>query len=680
MHHAPAHAQSTEHAAARSAASRGARASPHPVVLRRKEGQCACGGTCPRCAAGDHEHQPVTNSGAVTPLVVGEPNDEYEREADWMASAVMGAGASATPPSAPPSLRRRLSRSARTADGAPGVAPPIVHDVLRSDGAALDPATRLEMESRFDADFSAVRIHWDARAAESATAVNAVAYTVGRDVVFASGQYAPHSDDGRRLLAHELAHVVQQGGAPTRVADKPRSRARAGRVARTPNVAPRVQRTTLFCTSLLNATEGTRVGGIAAHQAIADEFQRELGQAARPLRGAIPGATFAHYRTPCGDDAVPSTRERSPEIGGPGSVGRPDLVYRHGGKLEIGEIKPAAHTCIPEGEQQVSNYVEQANRDDSEQTDWRRRHGIDDNGVIPMAAGRSTFDHVDVGGTRVSVSWCGSGGVLVYKALRADDTDTITCGLSGEALDRGLDRLLEPAQAGVNQYLNEHLDAVLDRAIARMTIRQSLMVLYRAAKSQLLHAIEAHVGLAGLALARGLSDEQAVDMLARYIEQQFGPKVEAMLRSIAHHVKALLIQRIRDTIQRSLRTLLQEAYAALCAGAAAGAAFLTSQLIEQLLKELRRRTRDLILGAALAVARQIVREMMVALAEAVGEALLIAAAALAVIFALPEIIGALSLGALWEAIGAVVTAAGVALVEAWEGVVTLGGLAAGFAR
>ena len=88
--------------------------------------------------------------------------------------------------------------------------PPMVHDVLRSPGQPLDGPTRAYMEPQFGHDFSRVRVHTDARAAESARAVNALAYTVGRDVVFGNGQYAPAAGAGRRLLAHELTHVVQQ--------------------------------------------------------------------------------------------------------------------------------------------------------------------------------------------------------------------------------------------------------------------------------------------------------------------------------------------------------------------------------------------------------------------------------------------------------------------------------------
>jgi len=99
------------------------------------------------------------------------------------------------------------------APGGPRLAPPMVAEVVRSPGQPIDPATRAWMERSFGFDFSAVRLHADPRAAESARQVNAQDYTVGRDVVFAAGQLNPASAEGRRLLAHELAHVVQQGAA-----------------------------------------------------------------------------------------------------------------------------------------------------------------------------------------------------------------------------------------------------------------------------------------------------------------------------------------------------------------------------------------------------------------------------------------------------------------------------------
>lgn len=104
------------------------------------------------------------------------------------------------PTSSTPAVRR---------SAAAGV-PAIVHEVLRTPGQPLEPATRASMEPHFGHDFGAVRVHTDARAAESARAVDALAYTVGRNVVFGAGQYAPTSSAGQRLLAHELTHVVQQ--------------------------------------------------------------------------------------------------------------------------------------------------------------------------------------------------------------------------------------------------------------------------------------------------------------------------------------------------------------------------------------------------------------------------------------------------------------------------------------
>lgn len=89
--------------------------------------------------------------------------------------------------------------------------PPLVSQVLRSAGQPLDAETRAFMERRFGHDFSRVRVYTDGTAAKSAQSVNALAYTVGQSVVFDAGQYSPRTNEGRRLIAHELAHTLQQG-------------------------------------------------------------------------------------------------------------------------------------------------------------------------------------------------------------------------------------------------------------------------------------------------------------------------------------------------------------------------------------------------------------------------------------------------------------------------------------
>jgi hypothetical protein len=95
--------------------------------------------------------------------------------------------------------------------GEPRSIPPIVHEVLRAPGRPLEPTLRGSMEAFFHKDFSGVRVRTNDRASQSAEAVNAEAYTVGQDIVFGRDRFAPQSTEGRRLLAHELAHVAQDG-------------------------------------------------------------------------------------------------------------------------------------------------------------------------------------------------------------------------------------------------------------------------------------------------------------------------------------------------------------------------------------------------------------------------------------------------------------------------------------
>lgn len=102
-----------------------------------------------------------------------------------------------------------LSPRGRGTEGE-GAVPPIVHEVLRSSGQPLDNATRAFFEPRLGYNFSQVRVHTDAKAGESARAVYALAYTFGHDIVFGTGRYAPWTVEGRKLLAHELTHVIQQ--------------------------------------------------------------------------------------------------------------------------------------------------------------------------------------------------------------------------------------------------------------------------------------------------------------------------------------------------------------------------------------------------------------------------------------------------------------------------------------
>ncbi|MBL0011651.1 MAG: DUF4157 domain-containing protein [Nitrosomonas sp.] len=156
-------------------------------------------------------------------LVVGQANDPLEHEADRVAEQVMRMPAP-SPTASGVALQRKCTACeeeelgetlrAKQHDGRESSgteAPAIVPEVLRSPGEPLDAQARAFFEPRFGRDFSQVRIHADGRDAKSAQSIGARAYTVGRHIAFAAGQYAPGSDRGRHLLAHELVHTIQQG-------------------------------------------------------------------------------------------------------------------------------------------------------------------------------------------------------------------------------------------------------------------------------------------------------------------------------------------------------------------------------------------------------------------------------------------------------------------------------------
>ena len=174
------------------------------LLLQRK---CACGaptasltGECAECKSGKRLQ---------TNLVIGASNDPLEQEADRVADQVLAAQANPAVSHAAP----KIQRDSQAADAATQDAPASVDRALASSGRPLDAPLRHDMEQRFGHDFSRVRIHADSAAEQSAREIKANAYTVGRDIAFGAGQFAPETQEGRRLIAHELTHVVQQSGS-----------------------------------------------------------------------------------------------------------------------------------------------------------------------------------------------------------------------------------------------------------------------------------------------------------------------------------------------------------------------------------------------------------------------------------------------------------------------------------
>ncbi len=156
--------------------------------------RCPFGGACHTCP-----------TRVQAKLAISQPGDDYEREADRVAETVMRLPAPAAP--------------VRAAGGVPGPAgleaAPLVQEVLHTPGQPLEAGVRAFMEPRFGYDFSQVRVHTDERAAQSAEAMQALAFTVGNHIALDTRRLLPNSIGSRPLIAHELAHVVQQSPGHT---------------------------------------------------------------------------------------------------------------------------------------------------------------------------------------------------------------------------------------------------------------------------------------------------------------------------------------------------------------------------------------------------------------------------------------------------------------------------------
>lgn len=321
--------------------------------------KCACGGTCDSCKTGQ----------------VDEGQGTVQRKSIRPQLATAGSSPATTAMSAPPS----------------------VDQVLRSPGQPLAPSVRAFFEPRFGTDFSQVRVHADSAAQQSAQDINANAYTLGQNIAFGPGRFAPETQEGRRLLAHELTHVVQQSSQS------------ANRIH--PSSQGFVQRQT--CRGILDADEvrgATR--GIEVEAAVRVDLIDKLGGQNVVQGLSIPGAS--------------SRLERMEECGGfkrtmPPRQGHPDLAFRQyprGRTVELAEVKIGTWPCLWLAEVQVGKYVERANENEK----FKRDMGVDNFKRMPTSRFAPSQLRDRVTGIPVDVAWCGPG-VIVYKAVANRDKE-----------------------------------------------------------------------------------------------------------------------------------------------------------------------------------------------------------------------------------------------------------------
>ncbi len=324
-------------------------------------------------------------------LAIGSTSDPLEQQADRVSQEVLQRPEAAVTSAAPVSVQRSVQTGAETA----GPAPASVGRALEGTGVPLDPALRRTMEQRFGHDFSSVRVHRGASAERSARDVNASAYTVGEDLVFAAGQFAPHTPGGMRLIAHELTHVLQQRLAP----------------------APIIRRSLAGCADLVKQEQGLGLlSGTKVHSLIAAHFKAKV-KGARNVQ--IPGASAGPLRTDdiCGK---PSSVLKPETGGGAAAVagaGLPDLArITSRQNLQVAEIKPAALVCLVDGENQLARYIDHGNASDPAQVRWRAAMGV--NIVTPLSSSDYTAPTLTVptpaGTLSIETAWC-TPGLLAYS-------------------------------------------------------------------------------------------------------------------------------------------------------------------------------------------------------------------------------------------------------------------------
>jgi hypothetical protein len=351
-------------------------------------------------------------------LIIGRTDDPLEHEADAVANRVMQMADPqiALKTDGTPRVRREcaecekeeqlLQRKVERADTVPNVeAPETVHRAIGATGQPLDAPARSFFESRFGYDFGSVRLHTNTEAARSARQIGARAYTVGSNIVLGEGQHTMSTQDGRRLLAHELAHVVQQGAAGTK-GGFPKVAGMTTAAGSLRRVSLRVQRQGAGCLKLLSEPGSSNIAlGEAVQIAIVRDFAGRVGN---PATFVLPDGSAAPWRTEWKGKEIP------PQIFSFFSgEGKPDLAYksRSGNVMLLAEIKPANTFGLAFAEEQLANYLIKGNANE----ELKAELGV--KVFSPMFSQTYTPPpYINVLRKKVRVMWCGPG-VIVYKAV-----------------------------------------------------------------------------------------------------------------------------------------------------------------------------------------------------------------------------------------------------------------------
>ena len=375
-------------------------------VAGRVQRECACahkGETCAECAAEEQSRvQPK--------LRLGTPGDRWEREADWIAEQVVAdrptpiSGPLPVTPLVqmqededeerrPPEEEDEEELQAKAAAG-PAPAPAVARAAaaVAGGGRPLSRSERAWIEPRLSRDLSPVRVHDDAAAGAAARGIDARAYTLRNHIAFAPGAYDAGSTEGRRLMAHEVVHTLQQRG-------------------RRPGV---VRRQPARCAALMRRpTPSDMATGNLVEREIVGHYEARYG---KNQKRTLPDASFGPYRL--GTRRFQPKEEFSVDGESRLGTGRPDLALRsRGGEVMLlAEIKPGNLSQFLNGKSQLLNYIDKGNSEDN--LPVRQALGIRVFSPMFQVGSRyATPSFVSFAGRRFRVMWCGPG-VIVYKEIK----------------------------------------------------------------------------------------------------------------------------------------------------------------------------------------------------------------------------------------------------------------------
>jgi hypothetical protein len=494
------------------------------------------------------------------------------------------------------------------------------------------------MEPRFGHDFSKVRIHADTRAAESAQAVNSLAYTVGNNMVFGSGRYTPDTEEGRRLLGHELTHVLQQSSSSGMMMQRTTYRGAGG------------------CAPVTEDDEddsGPKNAGLTAHRQIQTYLFPAIWNEIR-----IPRAT--------------KTRISSPGCQPPGTEeGRADLLRVAGLAVNIAEIKPVRNDAM-RAVNEARHYQTRARQSLDRQfgfgrecpgqqgdaEDERFTNTISAQEVIPPTIGMisdilptDTYIGQFVGDpARTLKARLMAPGAVGYWCT-GGRSDTYICppeGAAAQVSREYLDRVLGPAQGVLQRVLEEWIEIPMTRALERFSARQLLELGERYFGSQLRDALRPYLGpLADPIISRANAQE-----LGDYIDQHLGPVAQAIVATLAREFISRLVNELRLRLRDSLEGMVRGALVALCVGVPV---ITLDRLLNELERQIRLQMRQLIPVAATAVALSMVAEVAAIIQRAlsgIGDIIMraLALVALVLLAAAVLVVGILAIASIFDPI------------------------------